>query len=92
MRAVKDVRKLRREEKPEDAGTATPKPEAAKPDEAGKDKAEKPAEEETPPEFQTDRIPGAILRVSLSSHHFLSCGYDATACVLATIQRPSSRR
>src|SRR5262249_47715281 len=84
VRAVKDVRKIRREAKPESEDAATAKTEAAKPDEVGKAKAEKPAEEETPPEVQTDRVPGAILRVNLSSHHFLTYGYDQTACVLAT--------
>jgi hypothetical protein len=83
VRAVKDVRKIHREEKPADEDAAA-KPEPPKPDGPGKAKAEKPSEEETPPEFQTDRIPGAILRVNLSSHHFLTYGYDDTACVLAT--------
>jgi hypothetical protein len=83
VRAVKDIRKARREEKPEAEGEKSAV-EGDKPAEAPKSKTEKPAEEPVPPEFETDQVPGAILRVDLSPHHFLTYGYGASACVLAT--------
>jgi Zinc carboxypeptidase len=76
VRAVKDIRKVRREEKPPE--------EEARPQEPSKAQTEKPTEEPVPPEFETDQVTGAMLRVDLSSHHFLTYGYGASACVLTT--------
>ena len=59
-RAVKDVRKVRREEKP--AAEGAEGEEGAKSGGAAKEKTEPAEDGETPPEFQTDQVPGAILR------------------------------
>src|SRR5262249_33974723 len=78
-RAVKDIRKVHREERFEAEGKENGKRESTP--QANPEPSE---DAETPPEFQTDQIPGAILRVELSSHHFLTAGYGESACVLAT--------
>ena len=52
---------------------------------------EKP-KEEVPPEHKPERVPGAVLRVILDKHSFLTFGYGESTCVLmdsARVFRPS---
>lgn len=46
-----------------------------------------PPRPEVPPEHRPKAIPGAILRVDLDSHSFLTMGYDGTVNVIATSSR-----
>ncbi|MGQ9524889.1 MAG: M14 family metallopeptidase [Armatimonadota bacterium] len=47
---------------------------------------EKP-KEEVPAEHKPERVPGAILRVQLDKHSFLTLGYGGSACVLVDSAR-----
>lgn len=66
-RIVTDLRRVR--EEPEEKRAEAPR------------EGEKP-KEEVPHEHKPEHVPGAVLRVNLDRHSFLTFGYGETACVL----------